>query len=231
MGVEWLAEAGSTMDEARLRADQGAPHGTVVAAKLQRGGRGRHGRSWSSPDGNLYATVVLRPAAPADRAAELGFVASLAVAEAVDRVAGPMTGLKWPNDVLRGGAKLAGLLLERLHYGAVLVGFGVNIRHAPMDVPYPVTSLAAEGRDPTPATLLDEILASLDAGYGAWQASGLPGVLEQWLQRGPAPQSPIRVRLPDGIVSGAFAGLAADGSLLVDTPGGRHRLIAGDVLL
>ena len=219
------------MDEARLRADEGAPHGAVVAAKLQREGRGRHGRNWSSPAGNLYATVVLRPDIPADRAAELGFVASLAVAEAVDRVAGPMTGLKWPNDVLRGGAKLAGLLLERLDCGAVLVGIGVNIRHAPVDAPYPVTSLAAEGRDPAPPTLLDEILTSLHAGYGAWQTSGLPGVLERWLRRGPAPQSLIRVRLPGGIVAGAFAGLAADGSLLVDTPGGRQRLIAGDVLL
>ena len=231
MTVEWLAEAGSTMDEARLRAEQGAPHAAVVAARRQRAGRGRSGRTWSSPDGNLYATVVLRPGTPAHRAAELGFVASLAVAEAVDRVAGPLTRLKWPNDVLRGGAKLAGLLLEALPCGAVLVGIGVNIRHAPADTPYPVTSLAAEGLDPAPATLLDEILTSLEAGCSAWQATGLPGVLERWRQRGPAPRSPIRVRLPAGIVSGAFAGLATDGSLLVDTPDGRQRLLAGDVLL
>ena len=231
MRIEWLAEAGSTMDEARLRAESEAPHGAVVAAKLQRLGRGRGGRSWASPAGNLYATVVLRPDIPASRAAELGFVASLAVAEAVDQIAGPMTGLKWPNDVMRGGAKLAGLLLERLDGGAVLVGVGVNIRHVPANTPYAVTSLAAEGFDPAPDALLDGILAALDAGWSAWQTTGLPGVLERWLQRGPAPHSAIRVRLPSGTISGTFAGLAEDGSLLMDTDGGRHRLVAGEVLL
>ena len=81
MLITWLPEVGSTMDEARQRADHGAPHGTVVAARLQRSGRGRSGRSWSSPAGNLYATIVLRPEVSACRAAELGFVVSLAVAE------------------------------------------------------------------------------------------------------------------------------------------------------
>ena len=218
------------MDAARLRAIAGAPHGSVVAAKLQRAGRGRNGRTWASPAGNLYATAVLRPTLPAARAAELGFVAALAVAEAVDRIAGPLTRLKWPNDVLRGGAKLAGVLLEWLEDGAVLAGIGLNIRHAPAQTPYPATSLAAEGLDPAPELVLDEILQSLATGWGAWQATGMAGVLERWRQRGPAPQSPIRVRLPTGTVSGAFAGLAADGSLLLDTAGGRQRLHAGEVL-
>ncbi len=219
------------MDAARLRAERGAPHGTVIAARLQHSGRGRSGRSWSSPPGNLYATVVLRPEVAAARAAELGFVVSVAVAEAVDRIAGPLTRLKWPNDVLRDGGKLAGLLLERLECGAVLAGIGLNIRHAPADTPYPVTSLAAERLDPAPEAVLEEILASLEAGWGAWQAAGLASVLERWSQRGPALQSPMRVRLPSGVMHGAFAGLGPAGSLLLDTIDGRRTLMAGDVLI
>ena len=94
-----------------------------------------------------------------------------------------------------------------------------------------MTSLAAEGLDPAPAALLDEILASLDRGWSAWQATGLAPVLQRWVQRGPARHAPIRVRLPSGTIHGTFAGLANDGSLWVDTPGGRHQLAAGEVLL
>ena len=229
--IEWLDEVASTMDEARLRAERGAAHLTAVAAKAQHSGRGRHGRVWQSPPGNLYVTAVLRPAIPARRVAELGFVAALAVAEAVDGLAGPGTTLKWPNDVLRHGAKLCGVLLERLHDGAVLLGIGLNIRHAPEDAPYPATSLAAEGLHVEAAVMLRTILARFDAGWAAWDGAGFAPVLARWSRRGPALGAPMQVRLPCELVTGRYAGLGNDGSLLLETGGGRRTLTAGDVLL
>ena len=105
-----LASVGSTNDEAARLADTGVPEGTVVWSREQTGGRGRRGRHWASPPGNLYTSTILRPACAAPRAAELGFVAALAVADIVP--VGRPVRLKWPNDVLVDGGKIAGILLE-----------------------------------------------------------------------------------------------------------------------
>jgi BirA family biotin operon repressor/biotin-[acetyl-CoA-carboxylase] ligase len=221
---------GSTMDEARRLAAAGAPHGTAAVAVVQNAGRGRSGRAWVSPPGNLHVTVVLRPGGSAREAPELGFVIALAVAESVDALLGPGTALKWPNDVLRDGAKLAGILLERLEDGVVLAGIGANVRHVPPDMPYPVTSLAALGSDAGPDALLALVLARLDAGWAAWRAAGFAAVLSRWAERGPGLGTPLQVRLGMGQVAGRFAGLAADGALLLDTAQGRQTFVAGDVL-
>ena len=218
------------MDEARSLAVAGAPHGTAVLARLQTGGRGRSGRHWISPPGNLHATVVLRPGGAAGRAPELGFVVALAVAEAVDGLAGLGTRLKWPNDVLRGDAKLAGILLDRLEDGAVLAGIGVNVAHSPDGMPYPVTDLRTLGCSADPDTLFDQLLRRLDAGWAAWQAEGLAPVLARWRVRGPALGAALRVRIGPDLVAGRFAGLGLDGTLLLDTPAGRRSVVAGDVL-
>ena len=220
----------STMDEARLLAFGGAPHGSAVVARVQLGGRGRMGRVWVSPPGNLYLTAVLRPGGSPRLAPELGFVAAVAVAEAVDRLLGPGTELKWPNDVLRGGAKLAGILLERLEDGTVLAGIGANVRHAPPDMPYPVTSLAALGCTAEPDDLLDAVLERLEAGWSDWRRAGFGCVLRRWAARGPAPGAALAIRLGETQMEGRFAGLAEDGALLLDTPGGRRSFVAGDVL-
>lgn len=229
--VHRFDEVGSTMDEARSLAEAGAPHGSIVTARVQTGGRGRSGRHWVSPAGNLYATVVLRPGGGPMQAPQLGFVVALAVAEAVDDLAGPGTALKWPNDVLRSGAKLAGILLERLGSGAVLAGIGVNAAHRPDGMPYPVTSLRSLGCLADADALLDALLPRLDAGWAAWQADGFAAVLSRWRSRGPALGAALRVRLDTGVVEGSFAGLGADGTLLLDTATGRRSLVAGDVLL
>jgi BirA family biotin operon repressor/biotin-[acetyl-CoA-carboxylase] ligase len=229
--IHRLAAVGSTMDEARILAEAGALHGTAVMARIQTGGRGRSGRQWLSPAGNLYVTFVLRPGDEARRAPELGFVCALALAEAVDGLIGPGTALKWPNDVLLGGAKLAGILLERLADGAVLAGIGVNVALQPEGMPYPVTSLLAHGSQAGPDEVLDALAARLHAGWAAWQADGFGPVLARWRERGPAPGAALRVRLESGIVTGAFAGLGTDGSLQLETADGRRTLVAGDVLL
>ena len=229
--IQRLDEVGSTMDAARHLAESGAPHGSAVQARVQTGGRGRSGRPWISPPGNLHATVVLRPGIPLRRVAELGFVCAVAVADAVDRLAGAGTALKWPNDVLRQGAKLAGLLLERLEDGTVLFGLGMNVAHRPRGMPYPVTSLHALGCSAGTDAVLDAVLAELAATWAEWQDTGFAPVLARWRQRGPAPGAPLQVRQGDALVSGVFAGLSPEGALLLDTAAGRRTLLAGDVLL
>ena len=227
--VHRFARVGSTMTEARLLASSGAPHGTVVVAAEQAAGRGRSGRIWASPPGNLHMTAVLRPEGAARHAPEFAFAVAVAVAEAVDRLAGPGTALKWPNDVLRGGAKLAGILLERLEDGAVLAGIGLNVRHAPPGMAYPVTSLHALG---CPAEL-EEVLAALCGALAAevagLQLHGFAQVLERWAARGPAPGAGLTVTMGERTLFGRFAGLRADGALLLDTLSGRQAIVAGDV--
>ena len=218
------------MDEARRLAAAGAPHGTAALAQVQLAGRGRGGRVWVSPPGNLHVTVVLRPGGPARQAPELGFVVALAVAEAVDSLLGPGTALKWPNDVLRGGGKLAGILLERLDDGTVLAGIGANVRHLPPDMPYQVSSLAAQGSDADAESLLGRVLDRLDAGWATWREAGFASVLARWMLRGPALGAALQVRMGETRVAGHFAGLAADGALLLDTEAGRRSFVAGEVL-
>ena len=174
-------------------------------------------------------TLVLRPGGPARQAPEIGFVVALAVAEAVDSLLGPGTALKWPNDVLRGGGKLAGILLERLDDGTVLAGIGANVRHLPLGMPYPVTSLATLGSDAGPDLLLNWVLDRVDAGWHAWRGDGFASVLARWSTRGPALGTALQVRLGEDRVAGQFAGLAADGALLLDTPAGPRRFVAGEV--
>ncbi len=140
--VRHYESLGSTNDEARRLADAGAAHGTVVAAREQTAGRGRVGRSWVSPPGNLYLSVLLRLDLPPARRAELSFVAALAVFDLVDAVLpGSRVMLKWPNDVLVEDAKISGILVEQAD-AATIVGIGVNVAHCPADTPYPATSLA-----------------------------------------------------------------------------------------
>ncbi len=219
----------STMEEARLLSYAGASHGTVVVATEQGAGRGRSGRAWASPPGNLYMTVVLRPGGPAQQAPQLGFLVAVAVATAVDRLAGPGTAVKWPNDVMRDGAKLAGILLERLEDGAVLAGIGLNVRHAPPGMPYPVTSLHALGCLAELEAVLAAVLGALQAEWAEWRQHGFAPVLDRWAQRGPVYGTPLIVRAGERTLSGRFAGLRADGALLLDTVSGRCAVVAGDV--
>ena len=229
--VHWFDTVESTMDEARTLALAGVVQGTAAIARVQRAGRGRNGRTWVSPPGNLHATVVLRPGGEARRAPELGFVTALAVAEAVDAVAGCRTTLKWPNDVLCGGAKLAGILMERLEDGAVLAGIGINLAHCPPGLPYPVTSLSLLGCAAGPDAVLSAVLERLAAGCAAWQADGFAAVLARWAARGPARGDALQVRLGERQLVGSFAGLAPDGALLLDTRAGQQRVVAGEVLM
>jgi BirA family biotin operon repressor/biotin-[acetyl-CoA-carboxylase] ligase len=223
----------STNARAIALANDGAAHGTIVIADEQRAGRGRHGRGWDSPPGNLYASVVLRPSAPVAQWPEIGFVAGLALAEAVTSVAPGLDTdirLKWPNDLLLRGQKLAGLLLESTGQGALVVGSGVNLASAPGDPARPATALAAHGIAATPWEVLEVYATGLEAGLDRWAAGGFAAIRPLWLDRAGGLGQPIRVRLPQRELSGTFADLDPHGALVLALPDGSRRTItAGDV--
>ncbi len=229
--IHRFAELTSTNDEARRLAEAGAGHGTAVHALRQTSGRGRLGRSWSSPPGNLYVSVVLRPPGQSSRHAELGFIAALATADAVDAaLASPVrVSVKWPNDILLNGAKLAGILLEG-DASTVIAGFGVNIASAPTNARYPTTALALHA----PATIeqtLAALLMALDHWWQVWLQQGFAPVRNAWLARGPRPSQLVTVQQGGAQHRGRFAGLGEDGALLLQTPDGPRRIIAGDVVV
>jgi BirA family biotin operon repressor/biotin-[acetyl-CoA-carboxylase] ligase len=227
-----LARVGSTNDEVRRRAEAGAAPGLVVMADRQTRGRGRHGRDWSSPAGNLYASVLLPSDGPLTARAQLSFVAGLALADALGHHApeGTAIRLKWPNDVLIGRAKVAGILLESVGTG-VIIGTGVNIASYPADTPYPATSLDAQGFAPTtPRALLGAYLAALDRWFRHWCASGFAPLRTAWCARSLGLGEEIRLRLEREDLRGRFVDVTATGSLLLDLgAGGRREIAAGDV--
>lgn len=210
--------------------------GTWLRAERQTGGRGRQGRPWQSPPGNLYASTVvsLRPADPP--AASLALVAAVALDEAVrvfvDATAATSLYLKWPNDLLADGAKLSGILLERTG-DAVVIGFGVNLAHHP-DLPdRPTTSLTALRGIVEPAAFLDVLGEAIARWRDRWRAEGLEPIRRRWLERAHPVGTALSARLPDGgTIDGLFDGLDAQGALLMRLAGGERRVIhAADIFV
>ena len=232
-----LDEAGSTNDEAKERAADGAPDGTVVWARRQRAGRGRRGRSWVSPPGNLYVSAILRPACEARSVAQLSFVAALTVLDLVDGLVAGRARCKWPNDVLVDGGKVAGVLLESaLGPGRsvdwVVLGIGVNLAsHPGLEGQIPSTSLAAAGA-PTlaPEDAMHSVLAALTRRRQEWEAQGFAAVRRAWLDRAHGLGGPVTVMNGERRVAGVFEGLDEEGALvLAQTAGARLSISAGDV--
>lgn len=228
----------STNDEARRLAEAGAPSGQVVIAREQTRGRGRHGRIWESPPGNLYASVLLRPDCTVGVSAQLSLIAALALAEALDGLApsGREPRLKWPNDVMIGPAKVAGFLLEgAAGAGArsawVIVGSGVNLISCPEDAPYPITSLARAGYGAlAPLTVLEAYLDRLATWLERWRADGFEPARRAWLTRAFGIGEEVRLRLDREEVSGRFLDLTAGGALILQQAGRRPRHIAAGEL-
>jgi len=219
------------MDAARAAAHDGAPDGTVVVARQQTQGRGRQGRDWFSPEGNLYASILLRPGLPPARLSELGFIVALAAADAVDAMLpGGRARLKWPNDVLIDAGKIAGILVEIVEDNAAVIGIGLNVAHAPTAAPYPVTCLRDAGANTSPQAALMHLLSALEHRLAHWAKHGFAHAREAWLARGPTPGEMIRVRIGTRIDAGRFAGLDADGALLLAEGGATRRVVAGDVV-
>lgn len=232
-GLLHRASVSSTMDEARSHVMASRDPCWFVADE-QTVGRGRHGRNWTSPPGNLYATLALTSPCEAARAAELSFVAGLALHGAVSAatwLSHPRLAIKWPNDLLLGHAKVAGLLLEGVQVQgrfAVLVGFGVNIVSAPSLTPYPAACLAdvaqSASRDAVFAALCDHWLAAM----AQWQ-DGYAATRAAWLACAHGLGSRVRIRPPGGEVSGIMRGIDSRGCLVLDTADGERTFDAGDL--
>ena len=204
-----------------------------LRADRQTAGRGRLGREWQSPEGNLHASTLvrLRPHDPA--AATLALVAAVAVEEAGSVYLPPETGvlsLKWPNDVLLDGAKLGGMLLER-GGDAVVIGIGVNLANHP-DLPErPTTSLAAHGVTVAPTAFVETLAEAFARWLDRWRAIGVAPVRDRWSARAHPVGTALTARLPDGArIDGLFDGIDADGALTLRLADGERRVIhAADV--
>jgi BirA family transcriptional regulator, biotin operon repressor / biotin---[acetyl-CoA-carboxylase] ligase len=228
---------GSTNDEAKRLAEIGAASWTVVSAKVQTSGRGRRRRDWSSPAGNLYTSVILRPSVPIAAAAQLGFAAALALGEALIPLLprADAVQFKWPNDVLIEGRKVAGILLESAASddGSTLwlvVGIGVNLISFPPGSATTATSLSAEGARNLPVPeLLCDIVVALKRWTDEWERVGFEGLRQAWLARARGLGAAIAVRLERESFTGRFIDLDGDGALLVETTTGRRRVAAGEV--
>jgi BirA family transcriptional regulator, biotin operon repressor / biotin---[acetyl-CoA-carboxylase] ligase len=228
----------STNDEAARMAAEGAVDGTVVWAHCQTDGRGRRGRQWASPEGNLYCSVLMRPKVPLARAAGLSLVAAVAVGDTVAGFlpAGRRVQHKWPNDVLVEGAKIAGLLLEASgsNRGAadwVVVGCGLNVAVHPEAEGLSATDLSRErGLRITVGAVLVALLDNLRHWRGRWETAGIAPVRDAWLARARGLGEAITVRLPKEELEGQFEGMDETGALVLRLADSTTRTIsAGDV--
>lgn len=232
----WLDEVDSTNEEARRRAAAGEAGPLWIAARRQTGGRGRQGRRWTSVDGNLYATLLLRPALPARTASLHSFAACLAVAELFEG-AGATARLKWPNDALLNGGKAAGVLLEASGAGPALdwlaIGVGVNLAgHPEPDAAalHPPTDLRAEtGAVIAPEAALATIAESLARWGARLAAEGFAPLRAAWLARAAKLGERIEARLPGETVAGVFEDVDEQGALVLRTATGQRRLHAADI--
>lgn len=229
--IQQAAVTASTNDDAKLATEKGEAEGLVVWALKQTSGRGRHGRTWESPEGNLYCSVLLRPPTNMSASGLYSFVAANAMYDTV-RQCLPIADitLKWPNDVLVEGRKIGGILLETAG-DALIIGMGLNVLHHPSDGLYPSTSLRDMEATPKPLDeILDMLLQNLRHWYEAMKKDDFGPVREVWLKH--AATGTMSVRLPNGTVSGDFAGLSEDGCLQLHLADGSERAIAtGDVFL
>ena len=223
---------GSTNAEALSRARVGARGPLWIAAAQQTAGRGRRGNVWTSEPGNLYASLLLSDAAPAVHLPELCFVVALAARDAV-AAAGPAIAselkLKWPNDLLLDGGKLAGLLIEAESIGgrtATVAGIGVNCAHHPRDTDYPATDLAAHGVSVAPDELFRELSGAMVARLAQWdRGTGFAAIRAEWLSYAAGIGGDIVVRLLDRELSGKFESLDQLGRLMLRLPAGQLEAI------
>ena len=236
-GFLTLEEVDSTNEEARRRARAGEAGPLWITAARQTSGKGRRGRVWIAPPGNLSATLLIRPAGPAAVWAQLSFVAAVATAEMLAKeLRGGEVALKWPNDVLAGGKKIAGILLESETASDgiaawLAVGIGVNLRAFPDDTDLPATAVAALGATPpTPDDALLDLADAFAKWYETWREGGFAPVREAWLARAHGLGSRIRVRLAREEITGVFRDIDDAGALVLGLPGGVERKVsAGEV--
>jgi BirA family biotin operon repressor/biotin-[acetyl-CoA-carboxylase] ligase len=233
-----LEECASTNDEIRNLAREGAEEGLIVMAERQTAARGRRGRAWSSLPGNLCFSLLLRPECPIGEAAQIGFVAGLALVEASASLLPPHSdlSLKWPNDMLLFDAKVAGILLETENSDQadvpnfVILGIGVNLAASPEDTPYKATSFAESAEAGiAPEAMLAAFCRYFLRHVRTWVDDGFPPIRRQWLGFAKGLGQDITVDFGSSKISGIFGDLGEDGSLRLETPDGTRTVTAGDI--
>ncbi len=237
--LHYLEEVDSTNSEALRLAEAAYGEKHWVVAGRQTRGRGRRGREWTSKPGNLYASLLLHPEKSLTEAATLSFVAGIAIRQALADLAPPASErihLKWPNDLLVDGKKVAGILLESsLGNGrknpAIVIGCGINCAHSPDDTEFPATNLASAGMDIAPAALFNRVAIRFDEFYRAWAPSnGFAEIRDRWLKSAAGISKPITVRLGDRQISGIFESLDTNGQLILLESNNKKTIVtAGDV--
>ena len=227
-----VAETGSTNADVLAFAADGAEEGLWLRAERQTAGRGRQGRAWSSPAGNLHASTLVRVRADDPPAASLALVCAVALAETIAALGCPAVTIKWPNDVLLDGAKLAGILLERSG-DAIVAGFGVNLANHPLVEGRETASLAGRLWTHSTAELHEHLVAAFAQWIATWRSEGLAPVVARWEALAHPRGTPLIARLSDGSsLSGSFEGLAAEGALRLRLADGTtHVIHAADVFL
>lgn len=230
LGLRRYDTLDSTNEEARRLAKNGERGPLWIVAREQTAGRGRRGRAWISESGNLFATLLMP--VTTSLSAQLGFVAGLAAGDAIAAHAlGAEVALKWPNDVLLNGKKVAGILLEALGHDSLAIGIGINLAHYPTDTEIPSISIAAVmGKPPDLNGILLRLASAMTAWYEIWLRMGFQPVRKAWLLRSSGLGHAIRARLADSERDGVFEDLDEDGALLLrDSTGTLTRITAGDV--
>lgn len=225
----------STNEEVRRLAVNGE-HGPLwVIAASQTKGRGRRGRTWISNPGNLFTSLLIEVGVPLEVCGQLSFVAALAIADlaAVYASGGAVT-LKWPNDVLLNGRKVAGILLEAARDGAatrMTIGFGVNLAHKPGQTNFAAISFAEVAANvPDPESALLRLVDAWNTWYETWRKDGFRSIRTAWLTRAEGFGKELTVQLGNSVVTGVFENIEDDGSLLLCVDGGGvERITAGDV--
>ncbi len=233
-------EVASTNTLAMELAAKGTAEGTVVIAETQTGGKGRLGRKWLSPKGNLYFSVVLRPAVPLQKAPLITLMGATAVAAAVKNVCAVPAGIKWPNDVLVAGRKVSGLLTEmsaeqdRIRH--IVLGIGINVNMdtsgLPPDLRAGTTTLAAEaGRRINRTALLQEVLRGLELRYRSFLTKPAE-VIEAWKRENVTLGKQVAVAGAGATIEGTAQGIDEEGRLVIEQADGLlHSVAAGDVTI
>jgi BirA family biotin operon repressor/biotin-[acetyl-CoA-carboxylase] ligase len=226
--LEALGTIDSTNTNACQRARAGERAPLWVTARQQTAGRGRRGNVWISEPGNLYASLLL-PGVPQNRAGELAFVAGLgvydAIAELAPRIAARLS-LKWPNDVLLGGQKLAGMLIEAEN-GWAVIGIGINCAHHPEQIAQPATDLKAAGAELSADEVFCRLSRTLLVRLRQWaEGAGFAVIRSDWLICAGGVGQDILVRLPTQELAGHFEGLDATGHLLLRLPDGKIQVVS-----
>lgn len=228
----------STNEEARRQGDAGAAAGLWIVSDEQTKGRGRRGRGWQSPPGNLYSSLLLRPDRPTAEAAQLSFVAALAVRDLATHYlrSDSQVLCKWPNDVLLEGRKYSGILLESVAGPGgkpawVVLGIGINVVFKPAELADAVATLADYCNPPPEVGEVFTVLSQrFEMWLQRWLEEGFAPVREAWLSSAHRLGEAIEARLPSETLTGRFAGLDESGSLLLETKAGvRHVIQAADV--